>query len=391
MIFGAGVWFGFLFGFSRSMRTAAARAQSPPKNKNATGWVFLAIGILSFLLALAFGIQSTWFLKSALPATGVVIGYGPRFPGDQQITNFAPMVTFRDFEGIEHTFVSRVASSNKKFVRNAIAPVLYLPGAPERAEIDGFEHFWSAPIGFGFAGAICLSVGIVFRRFGKWPISWKPAWLPLLLLLAGCASPKAPVVAEFRNCNAITNGFRGFHQQSFPTNWVCENGILRSIKGPGTDLITREKFKDFELELDWKVTRGANSGVIYGVSEATDESFWSGPEMQINDDPNHKDGQTPNRSAGSLYDLMAPNEAKKLFRTGEWNHVRLVIRKGHVEHWLNAAKLLEYDWNSDATRALIAKSKFASAPHFMKERNGHIALQHHGDEVHFRNIRIKRF
>jgi hypothetical protein len=212
----------------------------------------------------------------------------------------------------------------------------------------------------------------------------------LASLLVGCSTTKSPGALVLNNCESITNTFRGFHQQSFPTNWICDGGILKSIKGPGTDLITREQFKDFELTLDWKVTKRANSGILYGVSEATTDSYWSGPEMQINDDPNHPDGKTPRFSAGSLYDLIAPNDSKKLFPTGEWNHVRLVSKNGHVEHWLNNAKIVEYDWDSAATRALIAKSKFASQPLFMKDRKGHIALQHHGDEVHFRNIRIAR-
>jgi hypothetical protein len=210
--------------------------------------------------------------------------------------------------------------------------------------------------------------------------------------LIGCAHSQGPIASDLSltNCSAITNQLRGFHVKTFPTNWVCEVGVLHSIKGPGTDLITAEKFRDFELTLDWKVTKGANSGILYGVSEATTDTYWSGPEMQVNDDPNHPDGKTPRFSAGSLYDLIAPNESKKLFRTGEWNHVRIVSRKGHVEHWLNAAKILEYDWDSAAMKDLIAKSKFATAPQFMKDRNGHIALQHHGDEVYFRNIHIKR-
>jgi hypothetical protein len=206
----------------------------------------------------------------------------------------------------------------------------------------------------------------------------------------GCVSQRPQAVAELKTCEGLTNFFRGFHQQGFPTNWVCENGVLRSLKGASVDLITREKFKDFELELDWKVARGANSGILYGVSEETPDTYWSGPEMQVNDDPNHPDGRTPKFSAGSLYDLIAPNDSKKLFPTGQFNHVRIVSRKGHVEHFLNAVKVLEYDWDSAATRDLIAKSKFAKEPHFMKERNGHIALQHHGDEVYFRNIRIRR-
>jgi hypothetical protein len=209
-------------------------------------------------------------------------------------------------------------------------------------------------------------------------------------LLAACATSSQNNTLALSSCASITNAFRGFHQQTFPTNWTCDGTTLKSFKGPGTDLITREKFKDFELTLDWKVTKRANSGILYGVSEATTDTYWSGPEMQINDDPNHPDGKTPKFSAGGLYDLIAPNDSKKLFPTGEWNHVRVVSKNGRVEHWLNNAKVVEYDWSSPATRALIAQSKFATQPLFMKDRNGHIALQHHGDEVHFRNIRITR-
>ena len=148
-------------------------------------------------------------------------------------------------------------------------------------------------------------------------------------------------------CESLTNAFRGFHQDSFPaTYWTCENGVLRSMPGRKLDLITREKYEDFDLELDWKAAVGANSGILHGVSEATSETYWSGPEMQINDDPNHRDGRTPNRSAGARNDLIAPNGNKRLKLTGGYNHVRIISRHGHVEYQLNGAKVVEYDWTA---------------------------------------------
>ena len=187
------------------------------------------------------------------------------------------------------------------------------------------------------------------------------------------------------------DAFRAFRQAEFPTGkWVVDGAVLRSVEGKGIDLITRSEYHDFEFSLDWKVTKGANSGIMYGVSEDTSETYWSGPEYQINDDPNHDDGKVPITSAGALYDLLPPNASKRLKPTGEWNETRIVSRGGHIEHWLNGTKILEYDWNSPVMRGLISKTKFADQAHFMKELNGHIALQHHGAEVWFRNIRIVR-
>jgi hypothetical protein len=183
--------------------------------------------------------------------------------------------------------------------------------------------------------------------------------------------------------------FRGFHQTGFPKDkWVVTGDALKSVAGAGIDLITVKKYRDFELELEWKVTEAANSGILYGVTEETSETYWSGPEYQINDDPHHDDGKTPITSAGALYDLIPPNDQKRLRPTGEWNRTRIVSRLGHVEHWLNGSKILEYEWDSPGTRELIHKSKFANHPQFMRDRAGHIALQHHGAEVWFRNIRI---
>ena len=226
-------------------------------------------------------------------------------------------------------------------------------------------------------------------------IAWTHWLFPLLVLLAasGCHTAERPGHEEIvlDTCELLTNAFRGFHQDSFPTGyWTCQDGILRSIPGKRIDLITRDKFEDFDLELDWKLTPGANSGVFIGVSEATEETYWSGPEMQINDDLINPDGKTPNTSAGALYDLIAPNESKHLKPVGEYNHGGVISRGGHVEYWLNGARILEYDWDSPAMRELINQSKFKDAPYFMKDRNGYIGLQSEGDEVWFRNIRIRR-
>jgi hypothetical protein len=217
-------------------------------------------------------------------------------------------------------------------------------------------------------------------------------WLVVLLSFSACHSPSRPGHEEIvlDTCERLTNAFRGFHRHSFPTEyWTCQDGILRSIAGKKIDLITRDKYEDFDLELDWKLTPGANSGIFIGVTEAASETYWSGPEMQINDDLINPDGKTPNTSAGSLYDLIAPNESKRLKPTGQFNHAGVISHRGHIEYWLNGAKILEYDWDSPAIRELIKQSKFKDAPYFMKDRNGHIGLQSEGDEVWFRNIRIR--
>lgn len=220
-------------------------------------------------------------------------------------------------------------------------------------------------------------------------------WAPLLLLLGACHSPErherhtgGEIILD--TSERITQTFRGFHRRLFPKGyWICEGGVLHSVRGKKIDLITREKFEDFDLELDWMVTPGANSGIFIGVTEAAPETYWSGPEMQINDDLLNPDGKTPNTSAGALYDLIEPNESKRLKPAGEYNHAGVISRNGHVEYWLNGAKILEYDWASPAMRDLIKRSKFKDARYFMKERNGCIALQSEGDEVWFRNIRIR--
>lgn len=187
-----------------------------------------------------------------------------------------------------------------------------------------------------------------------------------------------------------TDAFRGFKTDSLPANsWVIEDGTLRSLPAKQVDLITREQYENFELELEWKVAIAANSGIMFHVSEAESETYMTGPEMQIVDDANTSDGQDPKTSAGSLYALVAPVN-KKCHPAGEWNRVRLVVQGNHAEHWMNGAKLLEYDLGGEALNTLIANSKFKDWPRFAREKTGCIALQNHGGSVWFRNIRVRR-
>jgi len=136
------------------------------------------------------------------------------------------------------------------------------------------------------------------------------------------------------------------------------------------------------------VAPGGNSGIIYLVSEDEDQTWKTGPEMQVLDDAKHPDGKDPKTSAGALYALIAPIN-KVLEPVGRWNRVRLIVHNGHVEHWLNGRKVLDYELGGDQLKHLIAKTKFKDFPRFAQNREGFVALQHHGQEAWYRKIRIR--
>ena len=187
-----------------------------------------------------------------------------------------------------------------------------------------------------------------------------------------------------------TNAWRGFKMSDFPsTGWVVEGNALKTVVGVDhVDLITKEEYQDFELELEWRVTPRGNGGVFYrGIEEGA--AIWeTAPEYQVVDDDRHPDGKNPKTSAASLYALIAPS-GKKLQPVGEYNKLRIIANGTHVEHWLNNVKVLEYVWGSQDLKDLIAQSKFSKMPGFAQYKKGHIALQHHGEEVWYRNIRIR--
>jgi hypothetical protein len=204
------------------------------------------------------------------------------------------------------------------------------------------------------------------------------------------AKPKWDILFDGKS----TAAWRGFRREDFPSKcWAVEDGALRTIAGcdraDQRDIITKVKYRDFELKLEWRVALGANSGIMYLVSEDENATWRTGPEMQILDDANHVDGKNAKTSAGALYGLIAPVN-KTLRPVGKYNQVRIIVRNGHVVYRLNGRKVLEFDLGSDALAAMIADSKFKTFPRFAKNLEGHIALQYHGDDVWYRNIRIRK-
>ncbi|MGQ0815393.1 MAG: 3-keto-disaccharide hydrolase [Gemmatimonadota bacterium] len=186
------------------------------------------------------------------------------------------------------------------------------------------------------------------------------------------------------------SAWRGYLKQDLPAGWQIVGGELTRVD-QGGDIITKDTFENFDLTLDWKVMKGGNSGIFFGVKEdaSLPAVYYSGPEMQVLDNVAHRDGLDPRTSAGSNYALHQPiRDVTK--PVGEWNSVRLIVNRGHVEHWLNGLKLLEYELWSDDWKRRVAESKFKEMPEYGLTKRGHIALQDHGDRVAFRNIRIRR-
>lgn len=186
---------------------------------------------------------------------------------------------------------------------------------------------------------------------------------------------------------ATTKGWRGYKQTAMPAGWRVIEGALVRDTGGG-DIVTEEEFTDFELELDWKLAEGGNSGLFFHVTEDHGYPWETGPEMQILDNDRHGDGKNPMTSAGSNYALHAP-PSDVTRPIGLWNRARLVVKGSHVEHWLNGKKLLEYELWTDEWKALVAASKFASMPAYGLAKKGRIALQDHGDHVEFRNVKVR--
>jgi len=184
--------------------------------------------------------------------------------------------------------------------------------------------------------------------------------------------------------------WRAFRGDALPAQgWEVAGGALHKIAGAGGgDLVTRAAYKDFEFAFEWKVAPGANSGIMYRVSEEKDSTWLTGPEYQILDDAGHGDGRNPKTAAASLYALIAA-EPKTLKALGEWNSGRILLVGDHLEHWLNGVKVVACELHGDLWKELVAGSKFKDMEGFGDEPAGRIALQDHGDDVWYRALRIR--
>lgn len=198
-----------------------------------------------------------------------------------------------------------------------------------------------------------------------------------------------------------SEGWRGYKKDHFPKAWEIVDGTLHMIGSgrgeagskDGGDIIYDKQFDNFTLSLEWKVSEGGNSGILYLGEEELDYIWKTAPEMQILDNEKHPDaklGKDGNRMAGSLYDLI-PAKPQNAKPAGEWNKVEIIVYKGTVVHKQNGETVVEYHLWTPEWNKMVADSKFpglnpdwADVP-----TKGYIGLQDHGDDVWFRNIKLK--
>jgi len=206
---------------------------------------------------------------------------------------------------------------------------------------------------------------------------------------------------------------RGWHNynKNSASGWLIEDGAL-TPDGTGGDLVTDKEYENFDLEFDFKIPAGSNSGVLYKVIEMPDikRTVFSAPEYQIIDDKGYvfrngkgepttvdakgetlklKDGQL----TGANYDMNPPSDLSAVKPAGEWNKGRIVVNKNHIEHYVNGVKVVDYEYGGDEWKTQLAKSKFVTWPYATPHAKGKIALQNHNvhEKVWFRNIRIMEF
>lgn len=195
-----------------------------------------------------------------------------------------------------------------------------------------------------------------------------------------------------------TKGWHTYLRDTVGSKWQVKDNALvfdpSQPKSGGGDIVTNEEYENYELNLEWKISKGGNSGIIFDVQEDPKYSatYLTGPEMQVLDNIGADDNKKQNHLAGCLYDLSGDSTVSKPHPVGEWNQVRLIQSKGHLTFWLNGIKTYDGQIGSEEWNALVAKSKFADKyfSDFAKVTKGKIALQQHPGSSEWRNIKIRK-
>ncbi len=212
-------------------------------------------------------------------------------------------------------------------------------------------------------------------------------YILLVTVAAALSSPQQPAWRVLFDGTSL-DAWRGYKTDKAPSGWHIAGGALVK-EAPVGDIVSKDEFGDFELQLEWKIGEAGNSGIFYRGTEEYDHIYWSGPEYQLLDDIKGADNKSRLTCAGAAYALY-PSPEGHLKPVGEWNQTRIIAKGPHVEHWLNGIKLLEYELWSPDWETKVKNSKFASYPNFGRAKKGHIALQgDHAGTLAFRNIRVR--
>ena len=184
------------------------------------------------------------------------------------------------------------------------------------------------------------------------------------------------------------DSWRGYKQPGVPDGWKAVDGMMAKDK-PVEDIVSKEEYGDFELQIEWRIGEAGNSGIFYRGNENNEKIYWSAPEYQLLDDIKASDNKTRLTCAGAAYGLYASPEGH-LKPLGEWNVTRIVAKGAHIEHWLNGFKLLEYEMWSPEWEAKLKTTKFAAWKDYGRARSGHLAIQgDHSGSLAFRGIKIR--
>jgi len=190
-----------------------------------------------------------------------------------------------------------------------------------------------------------------------------------------------------------TSGWHNYKSDKVSSRWKAANGALfldKAVTEGRGDLVTNGEYQDYEFAVEWQIDPCGNSGIIFSVVEDSkyENTYNTGPEMQVLDNTCHPDAKIIKHRAGDLYDLISCSK-ETVKPAGEWNQARIVSKNSNMEFWLNGTKVVTFTMHNQAWDEMVAKSKFSSMPAFGKAKKGHIALQDHGDGVRYRNIKIR--